>query len=171
VPGEIFGEAPALGSNPRESFAMAVCPASAWQIGRHACQRLLQRPDLALMLARQVSDRLKRAEARVEDLVARPVRARVARMLLELAESFGRTDGERLVVDVPVTQGELATLVGATRQTVNQVLGELTLAGMLAQDRKRLVVLDRERLRRATASDGAGLPTTSAPACERRATR
>lgn len=151
APGEVFGELPAFGDYPRESFAQAVCAAGVWRIGREAFQRLLaQRPGLVLHVTRQISERLKRVEARVEDLVVRSVRGRVARMILELSQTFGRRDGDRLWIDLPVTQGELATLVGATRQTVNQVLGELTAEGVLGHDRRRLVLLDLDRLAKAT---------------------
>jgi CRP-like cAMP-binding protein len=153
APGEVFGELSAFGEYPRESFAQAIVASGVWRVGRDAFQRLLaQRPGLVPDVTRQISERLKRAEARIEDLVVRTVRGRVARMILELAGTFGRRDGERLVVDLPVTQGELATLVGATRQTVNQVLGELTDEGVIGQDRRRLVVLDRDALGRATAA-------------------
>lgn len=153
APGEVFGELPIFGSYPRESFAQAVGPAGVWRIGRDAFQRLLQtRPGLLAPIARQISERLKRVEARVEDLVVRSVRARVARMVLELAQTFGRAEGDRTVIDVPLTQGELATLVGATRQTVNQVLGELAAEGSLHHDRRRLAIHDRERLMRSASS-------------------
>jgi len=151
--GEMFGEMTAFGDYPRESFAQAASPAGVWRVGRDAFQRLLaSRPGLVIPITRQISARLKRVEARVEDLVVRSVRARVARMVLELAETFGHAEGDHIVVGVPLTQGELATLVGATRQTVNQVLGELTDEGLLGHDRRRIVLFDRDRLTKAASS-------------------
>ena len=47
----------------------------------------------------------------------------------------------RTVIDVPLTQAELAKLVGATRQTVNQSLGELADAGVIGREGQRLVLL------------------------------
>lgn len=153
APGEVFGEVALFGSQPRESFAQAVGPAGVWRIGRDAFQRLLgARPGLMTPISRQVSERLKRVEARVEDLVVRSVRGRVARMVLELAQTFGRNEADRVMIDVPLTQGELATLVGATRQTVNQVIGELSAEGLLSHDRRRLSISDRDGLARAASS-------------------
>ena len=91
APGEVFGELAAFGDDPRESFAQAVQASLVWRIAREPFQRLMaSRPSLVLAIAQQMAARLKRVEARVEDLVFRSVRIRVARMLSELAQSFGR---------------------------------------------------------------------------------
>ncbi len=149
APGEVFGELPAFGDYPRESFAQAVQASLVWRIAREPFQRLMaSRPSLVLAIAQQMGERLKRVEARVEDLVFRSVRIRVARMLSELAQSFGRRDGDRIVIDIPITQAELATLVGATRQTVNQALGELGKEGLVTRRRQRIVLLQPESLAR-----------------------
>jgi CRP-like cAMP-binding protein len=157
APGEVFGELPAFGDYPRESFAQAVQASVAWTIAREPFQRLLVScPPLVLAIARQMAQRMKRVEARVEDLVFRSVRIRVARMLAELAESFGRPDGDRVVIDIAITQADLATLVGATRQTVNQALGELGREGLVERRCQRIVLPDVGALARlvSVASDG-----------------
>ena len=71
-------------------------------------------------------------------------------ILCELAETFGseRPDGG-IEIDVPITQSELATLVGSTRQSVNASLGELTDKGLLRKQGRHLVVNKLEELRRA----------------------
>lgn len=156
APGEVFGELAAFGDFPRESFAQAVRPASVWKVAREPFQRLMtQRPALVVAITKQIGERLKRVEARIEDLVFRPVRTRVARMLVELSHDFGRPDGERLVIDIPITQGELATLVGATRQTVNQTLGELTDEGLITRERQRIVLVKPDRLSQLVTSGAA----------------
>jgi CRP-like cAMP-binding protein len=141
-PGELFGELAAFGSQPRESFAVAVVRSTVLEIERAALLRLLSgRADLALEVLKQVGMRLERMERRVEDLVFRDVRARVARALLLLAEDFGRPEGEQVGIDIPLSQAELATLVGATRQTVNGVLSDLEDEGVLRVEHRRIVLL------------------------------
>lgn len=149
APGEVFGELPAFGDYPRESFAQAVRPSAVWKIPRESFQRLLSsRAALVIRITKVIGDRLKRVESRVEDLVFRNVRTRVARMLTELAGDFGRIEGGRRVIDIPITQGELATLVGATRQTVNQTLRELTAEGLIGRENRRIVLFKPEQLQR-----------------------
>jgi CRP-like cAMP-binding protein len=153
APGEVFGELPAFGDYPRESFAQAVRVAHVWKIPRENFQRVMAaRSALALQVTRQIGDRLKKVESRVEDLVFRNVRTRVARMLGELAEDFGQTENGHRVIDIPITQSELATLVGATRQTVNQTLRELSEEGLIGRDNRRIVLLRPELLQRLVAA-------------------
>jgi CRP-like cAMP-binding protein len=153
APGEVFGELPAFGEYPRESFAQAVRPSQVWKIPRENFQRVLSaRSALAFQVTRQIGDRLKRIESRVEDLVFRNVRTRVARMLGELAEDFGQTENGHRVIDIPITQSELATLVGATRQTVNQTLRELSSEGLIGRDNRRIVLLRPEQLQQLVAA-------------------
>jgi len=147
APGEVFGELPAFGDYPRESFAQAVRASQVWKIPRENFHRMLSaRSALAFQVTRQIGDRLKRIESRVEDLVFRNVRTRVARMLGELAEDFGQNENGHRVIDIPITQSELATLVGATRQTVNQTLRELSAEGLIGRDNRRIVLLQPELL-------------------------
>lgn len=152
TPGEVFGELAALGDYARESFAQAAEPSRAWRIPREVFQQVIAaRPRLVLEVSRQIGERLKRIESRVENLVFRDVRSRLAHMLLELAEDFGApvADGPGLALDVQITQAELATLVGSTRQSVNATLGELEHEGLVARNSRRLVLPDPDALRRA----------------------
>jgi CRP-like cAMP-binding protein len=82
-------------------------------------------------------------------MVFRDARGRVARALLELAEDFGRLEGMHLTIDLPLTQSELATFAGTTRQTVNASLRQFEREGVTTRERRRIVVLKREHLRRA----------------------
>lgn len=150
APGEVFGELAAFGDYPRESFAQAVLASRVWKLPRQTFQTTLSgRPGLMAEITRQIGERLKRIEARVENLVFRDVRSRVAHMLLELANDFGEPEGEGILLQLVLTQAELATLVGSTRQTVNASLRELEAEGLVGRKGTRLVVLRPDALRRA----------------------
>jgi CRP-like cAMP-binding protein len=157
-PGEVFGELTAFGDFPRESFAVAVHPSRVWKMPISTFQRILEtRPAVAMAITRQIGQRMKRIENRVERLVFRDVRSRVAGILLELAEDFGRPQGEHTALEIDLTQSELATLVGSTRQTVNGSLGELEAAGLLERHGRRLMLLKPSELARvARARAGSG---------------
>lgn len=142
APGDLFGELAVFAGFAHEGFAQAVQDSVVWSLDRDAFESLVaQRPALLFAIARQLAQRVRQTEARVEDLVFQPVRTRVDRALRELAQRFGRRDGERIVIDVPLTQSELAKRVGATRQTVNQSLGELAESGVIGREGQRLVLL------------------------------
>jgi len=145
--GEVFGELTAFGAYPRESFAMAVRASRAWRIDAAPFRKLLsEQSQLAIEVGRQMGARMKRIESRVEDLVFRDVRSRLAHILLELGASLGERRDGRTVIGADLTQAELATLIGSTRQTVNATLRALEAQGIVGRDGRRLALLDPEAL-------------------------
>jgi len=149
--GEVFGEMAAFGDYPRESYAQAVRPSRVWKIPGDVFRSLLAvRPEFGFEITRQIGTRLKRIESRVENLVFRDARSRVAYMLLELASDFGRASDGHVVLDVDITQSELATLVGSTRQTINATLREFEREGWIGHEGRHLVLFQPESLRRIT---------------------
>jgi CRP-like cAMP-binding protein len=148
VAGEVFGELPGFGDYPRESFAVARAPSVVRKIPRGVFRDLVSRhPEIAIEITRQMGERMKRVESRVENLVFGDVRSRLAAALLELAEDFGRREGDRQVIDLELSQGELATLIGSTRQSVNAAMSGLRDEGLLALAGGRAELLDPGRLR------------------------
>jgi len=150
LPGEVFGELFAFSSGGgRESFAQAVRRSSVWRIPGELFSDVVRRsPGMTLEVTKQIAGRMKRIESRVEDLVFRDVRSRLARVLLELADSFGRKEATGIEIELPLTQSDLATLVGSTRQTVNVALGQLEKEGLLTHRHRHFLLGDLEGLRR-----------------------
>lgn len=152
--GEAFGELSGFGDHPRESFAVARTPSIVWKIPLTIFRRwITTRPTISLEITRQMGERMKRVESRVENLVFGDVRSRLAKVLLELADDFGRTNGDACIIDIGVSQGELATLIGSTRQSVNAVIGDLKDEGILRPSGARTEILDRDRLRAIVSSN------------------
>ncbi len=147
-PGEVFGELAAITGRSRESYAEAVGHAVVWQIPIDLFRKLMgSRPGIGRAVAKQVGDRLKRIESRVEGLMFRDARTRLAIILRELGDHFG-IDGEGgIEIDGDFTQSELATLVGCSRQTLNQCLRDLGEQGLAEMKRRRLRLPDPAGLR------------------------
>ena len=149
-PGEVFGELGAISDQPRESFARAVCASRVWRIPRAELRLVLDSHSrIAVSLTTQIGNRFRRIESRVENLVFRNLRSRIANILLELAEDFGRDEGDGRLIDLPLNQQDIATLVGATRQSVNGCLGELRETGLIAYRSRRFAVPNVAALRAA----------------------
>lgn len=117
---------------------------------------VVRKPDFKDLLARHVElyDALLRLNCRrlrlmfdqFEDLNTRPLQARLARQLLLLARSYGIPQGEEIRIGLELAQEDLAQLLGASRQRVNQELKGFEREGMLRVEPTRLVVLSREKL-------------------------
>jgi CRP/FNR family transcriptional regulator len=151
--GEVFGELAAFGDHPRESFAVAALASTVRRFTRAGFEQLVMASaSRSREVTRQIAERLKRIESRVEHLVFDDVRSRLIAILMELGHDFGDKEGERVRLTIRLSQSELATLIGATRQTVNAMLTELRNAGLVTQEAGLLVLVSPEALRRSLAT-------------------
>ncbi len=140
-PGTFFGEMPLLGEHMRNATAEAIEDCTLCVLGRADIERLiLRRPHVALRMLDVLGRRLAEAEARLEDLAYRSVPARLASVLVRLAE---RSDG----VIEGMTHQELGDMVGAYRETVTKVLDELQAAGLVELGRKHIRIRDPAALK------------------------
>ena len=147
-PGEVFGEVSVIGDRPRVSFAKATKPSKVLRIPRETFFEVTRSSNAFLFqITKTMGQRLVRCQARAADLVFLTVPSRLARMLLRLATEFGRKTRQGHIVGLPFTQHELATLIGATRQTVSEVLREMITRGLLRRVGHDLVLNDLDALR------------------------
>jgi CRP-like cAMP-binding protein len=145
--GELFGELALVDDSPRDEYAEAVAASQVVAIPRKDLLWLVeQRPDVAMHITKLVGLRRRRIENRLRNLLFCSSRERVAAILLELLESHAHRDGDRLKIGLRLSHQELASLIGATRETVTVVLGNLQLERLIQVRRRRITVLDREGL-------------------------
>ncbi|MCE2914753.1 MAG: Crp/Fnr family transcriptional regulator [Rubrivivax sp.] len=90
--------------------------------------------------------RLRLMFHQLEELNTRPLRARLARQLLLLAKGYGVAMGDEIRIGLALAQEDLAQLLGASRQRVNQELKQFEREGALRVEPARLVVLSRDQL-------------------------
>jgi CRP/FNR family cyclic AMP-dependent transcriptional regulator len=145
--GEMFGELALLETEPRNEYAEAVEEAQILAIPRDDMLALMdQRHDIALYVYKLVGLRRRRIENRVKNILFRSNRERVVALLLEFIE----TDGDQLPdgwqIRLELSHQDLANLIGATRETVTLTLGKLKQERLIGIHRRRIKVLDRERL-------------------------
>jgi CRP-like cAMP-binding protein len=134
-PGHIFGEVPVLNELPRVSSAEAMRRSTCWRIPRESFLRVVRSdPEAGFAITKEIAGKIARIETRLEDMVFRSVESRLARTLAQLAEEFGVEAGEWVRLELPITQTELATLVGTTRQSVSEGLQGLAKQGHIARD-------------------------------------
>lgn len=141
-PGEIFGELALIDDQPRSASAVTMCPTVAVVLGQHAFQQLLRdHPAVATALLRELAIRLRNSTIAVyrTHLAAQQ---RVGGLILDLAQRYGVPTAHGTRIDLVLTQDDLASMCGLTRETINQVLGQLRDRGLVAIARKQIVVLD-----------------------------
>lgn len=150
-PGELFGEIALLDGGPRTASVVAVEPLETATLKRQDFLDLLRRSTVALecvLVALAAS--LRRTTDELSDFVGLDLYGRLAKRLLGLADSHGRRVDDAIEIELPLTQEELAGMVGATRASVNKLLGIYEDRGAIARRGRHIVVLKPELLRAAS---------------------
>jgi CRP/FNR family cyclic AMP-dependent transcriptional regulator len=147
VSGDLVGEISALNGTPR-SATVTTCRASTIRIiHRNDFRAFLRtRPDAAMAIAGIVADRLRMANRRRVDFASYPVKVRLARILWEIATAYGYRERDGIVVDIQLTQSELATMCGAAEITLQKALRELRTSGVVGTGYRQVIVLDAAAL-------------------------
>jgi CRP/FNR family cyclic AMP-dependent transcriptional regulator len=158
--GELFGELAIIESAQREERAETVQNSSVVMLpGDHLRQLMEEAPGLALGVTKLIGLRRKRVERRLRSLLFRSNRERLTQLLLDLTEQYGNATTAGIQLTIKLSHQDLASIIGATRETVTTVLGELQSEGLLRIQRQKLTILDLRRL--ATGLDAG--PTTAHP--------
>ena len=95
---------------------------------------------IAILVMEALIKRLRNTDQMVEDLIFLDVYGRVAKKLLELADAHGVKVDDGVCIDVRLTQQELASMVGASRESVNKVLGYFTDKNFISTDKHRITL-------------------------------
>jgi CRP-like cAMP-binding protein len=150
-PGEFFGSLALLDGSPRSASAVAVEPSETLVLPRDRFLQLLDAsPALRDHLFAELARELRRLTNHVEELHFLDITGRLAARLVRLAESQGTPmDGGEIRLAGPITQGELASMVGSTRQSVNKLLGYFVDDGLIRFERDLIVVTDLAGLQQA----------------------
>ena len=139
--GTLFGEMALLGQQMHNAFAEALDDCLILVIRRSDLERLiLNKPEVGLRILETTGKRLRDAEKRLEDMAFKGIPARLASLLLRLAEERGSNE------IIGLTHQDLAETVGTYRETATQVLNDMKGQGLIEIGRKRIRILDEERL-------------------------
>jgi len=144
--GEVFGEIAVLDGEERSAGAAALTDCELLIIDRRDVLPLFEKhPEICVILLRILCRRLRQTSEQVEDVLFRNLESRLAKALLQIAEgveSRGPTSGLHL------SQRELATMAGGSRESVNKLLQIWHKAGLIALSRGAIVILDKAALER-----------------------
>lgn len=149
VSGDLVGEMSVLSDEPRSATVTACGPSWVSVIPRRDFHPYLEaHPDAAVQLTAMVSKRLRDSNRRRVDFASYPVKVRLARVIAEIASAHGTPSPAGIVIAVPLSQPELASLCGAAEITVQKALRDLRADGLVVTGYRRVTVLDLTGLRR-----------------------
>ncbi len=149
TPPEIFGELAVFDGGSRSASAEALETTTVWGLTRDTFISLLRdHPTLEEALLKSLGKVLRRLTEQASDLVFLDLHGRVAKLLLGLADERGIKEGDEMVLDLHLTQADLASMVGGSRQRVNMILRSFEDRGYIHLDGRRIVLKQPAGLRR-----------------------
>src|SRR5918999_4350173 len=148
--GTVFGEMTLTAQRLQGAYAQAMEPSEVSTMLREDLERLiLEKPQVGLRIAPLLSERLRRYEIRLEDITLKDVPARLARMILLLAEAEGVVTAEGFVrIPTHYTHQRLGTMIGTNREAVSRAFGVLQQETIVELRRRIIYVKNLEALRR-----------------------
>ena len=150
-PGDVLGEMAAIDDGPRSAAVTALVAVRAVVVsGERFVECVSQHPPMALALLRHISANLRESDSRRLEFVSASSSGRIAALLLKLAREHGRRQGDAIVIQLPLTQRELALTAATSREVVARTLRTLRERDIVRTERQRIVVLKPAVLRSLT---------------------
>jgi len=151
-PGDFFGELALLDGAPRSATAVAIEPTETYILARDRFRELIStEPVMREALLATLAAEVRRLTHHVEELHFLDITGRLASRLARLSAESGATrlaDGTIRLAG-SLTQGDLAAMIGCTRQSVNKLLWLFTDDGLIRLERDRIVIVNLDGLLRA----------------------
>jgi len=148
-PGHFFGDLSLLDGRPRSASAAALGDTNVVILERSDFVAVIRtRPAAVMSVLAVVVRRLRDTDEMASDLAFLDVGGRLAKKLLELAATNGVKRQDGVLLDMAITQEELANMIGVTRESVNRNLSLFRRIGLVAKEGRRFVLRDPAGLRR-----------------------
>lgn len=145
--GNVFGEMVLTGQTLSEVYARALEPSVVCSLKRADLERIiLNHPEVGLRLVRRLSEQLREAEIRLSELIHKGVPARLASLILRLADREGVVTKEGVMIPTRYTHERLGTMVGAKRVAVSRAFNQLRQTGAVELKRRHIYIKDKEAL-------------------------
>jgi CRP/FNR family cyclic AMP-dependent transcriptional regulator len=145
--GDFFGELALLDDSPRSATAEAIGKTETLTLHREEFMQFIrQNPDFSLHVLKTLAQHIRRLNSQLADVFFLDLPARLARTLLILADQHGRESEAGILIDLALTQTDLAEMTGATRVSINKSLGRFRREKWVQTKGRRFVILNRDAL-------------------------
>ncbi len=147
-PGDFFGEMSLIDEEVRSASASALDDTVLIMLkGEDYRKLILSRPSIGLAVLKTLSIRLRRANKEIEALSFNNVLGRIAQILLDLADRYGKKTDEGIRIDMPLSHKELAEMAGTAREVISRVISRFKRMGCVSLFDNKLTIVDRDKLK------------------------
>lgn len=145
--GDFFGELALLDDSPRSATVEALEATKTLTLHRDEFIRYISdNPNFALHVLKTLAQHIRRMNNQISDIFFLDLPARLARQLLHLAEDHGRVTTDGILIDLSLTQTDLAEMTGTTRVSINKAIGRFRRAGWLESKGRKFLIRDSNAL-------------------------
>jgi CRP-like cAMP-binding protein len=142
--GDVFGQLSLQEGSRQTAFAQALTAARVAAVRKSVLVEVLKRdPELVMKLFSSLFERLKQSEEVIDSLLDREVSARLTKLLQNLGDRFGETNGSATVLDMGLTHQDLANMIASTREAVSKAMGELQREGLIEVRNRKIAISPR----------------------------
>lgn len=146
-PGEIFGGVAVMKGFPYPANAIAMENSKILKISRRNLMRLVDRfPNLMYFIAMNLGDRMKSSHDSLKNIALERVEARIAALLLKLADKVGVKVKEGILIDMRLTKQDVADMVGTTVETSIRTFSKFKKEKILSESEGKVVIKHKDRL-------------------------
>jgi CRP-like cAMP-binding protein len=147
-PGDFFGEMSLIDDEMRSASAGALEDTVLIMLkGEDYRKLILNRPAIGLSVLKTLSARLRRANREIEALSFNNVLGRIAQILLDLGDRYGKKTDEGLRIDMPLSHKELAEMAGTAREVISRVVSRFKRMGCVGIFDNKIIITDRDKLK------------------------
>lgn len=145
--GDFFGELALLDDSPRSATIEALEATETITLHRDDFIRFIRsNPGFSLHVLKTLAQHIRRLNSQISDIFFLDLPARLARQLLHLAEQHGRVTTEGILIDISMTQTDLAEMTGATRVSINKALGRFRRSHWVKVQGRKFIIVDQDAL-------------------------
>jgi CRP/FNR family transcriptional regulator, cyclic AMP receptor protein len=148
-PGDLLGELSLFDGKPRSATVLALEKTETLCLHRKDLQALMRdRFDVVEKILGVLAQRIRDTDMLLADRTFLDITSRLAKKILDLGDAFGIREGGHVRLGLKVTQKDLASMIGATRESINKQLKALRDQGLVRMGGGSIEILNRERLAR-----------------------
>lgn len=145
---DFFGGLAVLRGFPYPANAVVMEDSKFLRISRSNIMKIIDRfPNLMYCLAMQLGDRMKESHETLKNIALERVEARIAALLLKLADKTGKESGGGVVIEMKLTKQDIAEMVGTTVETSIRTMSKLKKMGVVAEKEGKIAIANIDRLK------------------------
>lgn len=146
--GDFLGELNLLKGGEHRFNAQAKTPTKLCTLTKDRMRMLImKRPEIGLKILEVITERLSKVETLAQNLATNDVEFRIANLLLDLAEEYGKKTQNGIEINTPITKGEMSNYTGVARETISRKLKKFQAEGIIELiGNKKIILIDKGKL-------------------------